>query len=56
MITGSAQIAIVSTPSPAAIGRSKKASRSPSDLIIEVMKFCSSIGPSTRPRIAGATG
>ena len=48
--------ATVKTPSPAAMGRSKKAGRLPSALIIEVMKLRSSMGPSTRPRIAGAMG
>ena len=38
------------------MGRAKNAVRSPSDLIIEVMKFSSSIPPSTTPRIVGATG
>ena len=51
-----AQIRIVATPRQAAIGRSKKNSSEPSALIIDVMKFCSSISPSTRPRIAGAIG
>ncbi len=40
----------------AATGRSKKTNRSPSDFIIDVTKFCSSIPPSTTPRIAGAIG
>src|SRR5438046_3082987 len=43
-------------PRPPAIGRSKKASRRPSALIIELMKFSSSIAPSTMPRMAGAIG
>ena len=38
------------------MGRSKKVRNEPSDLIIEVTKLCSSIGPSTMPRITGATG
>ena len=46
----------VITPSTAAIGRSKKPSRLPSAFIIEVMKFSSTSGPSTMPRIAGAIG
>ena len=37
-------------------GASKKASRLPSDLIIDVTKFSSSMPPSTTPRIAGAIG
>ena len=53
---GRNQTARVIAPSVAAIGRSKNADRCPSDLIIEVMKFSSSIPPSTTPRIAGATG
>ena len=51
-----AQMSNVATPRTPAIGRSKNARKAPSDLIIEVMKFCSNISPSTRPRIAGAIG
>ena len=51
-----AQTSNVTTPRTPAIGRSEKARNAPSDLIIEVMKFCSNISPSTRPRIAGAIG
>ena len=46
----------VSAPSAPAIGRSRNAMKLPSALIIELMKFSSSIAPSTMPRIAGATG
>src|SRR5574341_230324 len=55
-INGTDSTAIVTTPSPPAIGRSKKAMKLPSALIIELLKFSSSIAPSTMPRIAGATG
>ena len=41
--SGHSQTTIVRIPSPAAIGRSKKPSKRPSALIIEVMKFSSSI-------------
>src|SRR6476619_4844638 len=44
------------TPSVAAIGRVKNPSRLPSDLIMDEMKFSSSIPPSTTPSIAGALG
>ena len=54
--SGQNQIAIVSTPSVAAIGRAKNASRLPSDLIIDETKFSSSMPPSTTPRISGAIG
>ena len=43
-------------PRPHAIGRAKNARKLPSALIIELKKFCSSIGPSTIPRMVGATG
>ena len=57
MITGGRNHAdSVSAPRLAAIGRLKKPSRVPSDLIIELMKFSSSIPPRTTPRIAGAIG
>ena len=38
-----AQMSNVTTPRTPAIGRSKNARKAPSDLIIEVMKFCSNI-------------
>ena len=48
--------AIVQTPSTPAIGRDRKPSSDPSALIIDDMKFCSSISPSTKPRISGDIG
>ena len=54
--SGQNQIAIVSAPSPAAIGRLKNASRLPSALIIDEMKFSSSMPPRTTPRISGVIG
>ena len=55
-INGTESTASVRTPRLPAIGRSKNAMKRPSALIIELMKFSSSIAPSTIPRIAGATG
>src|SRR6267154_2164561 len=46
----------VRIPREPAIGRSKNANIRPSALIMELMKFSSSMAPSTMPRIAGATG
>src|SRR4051812_16271333 len=48
-INGTETTTIVTMPRPQAIGRSKNASRRPSPLIIELMKFSSSIAPSTMP-------
>ena len=42
--------------STAATGRSKKGSTSPSDLMSEVTKFCSTIVPMTMPSTMAATG
>src|SRR6185436_876541 len=56
LINGTEITASVRTPRLPAIGRSKNAIRRPSALIMELMKFSSSIAPSTMPRIAGATG
>jgi len=47
---------MVTTPRAAAIGRPKKANKSPFALIMVVTKFVSTISPSTMPRMAGATG
>ena len=54
--SGQNQIAIVSAPSAAAIGRLKKASTLPSALIIDETKFSSSMAPRTTPRISGVIG
>ena len=54
--SGTANTAMVSTPSVPAIGREKNALQSPSALIMEVVKFSSNMRPSTAPRITGATG
>src|SRR5439155_10725576 len=55
-MSGTENTTMVRIPRLPAIGRSKNASRRPSALIIELMKFSSSIAPSTRPRMAGAIG
>ena len=47
---------MVMAASTAAIGRSKKGRRLPSDLISEVTKLCSTMEPMTRPSTSAATG
>src|SRR5207244_5467425 len=54
--SGTETTARVRIPREPAIGRSKNANIRPSALIMELMKFSSSMAPSTMPRIAGATG
>ena len=54
--SGKNQTMIVKPPKMALIGRTKKRVKSHSDLIMLVMKFCSRIGPKTRPSTMGATG
>src|SRR6266853_5587293 len=54
--SGTETTARVRIPREPAIGRSKNANIHPSALIMELMKFSSSMAPSTMPRIAGATG
>src|SRR4029453_7817083 len=56
MSSGRNQTASVSTASVAATGRAKNADNSPSDLIMDVMKFSSSMPPRTTPGTPGAIG
>ena len=48
--------AIVMAARTTATGRSTKGSRLPSDLISEVTRLCSTIGPITMPSTSAATG
>lgn len=54
--TGKNQTMMVRPPRMALIGRMKKRVKSHSDLIMLIMKFCSKMGPKTRPSTIGATG
>src|SRR3954451_22582547 len=54
LMSGHRITAIVNVARPPAIGLVKKPTKLPSALIIELMKFSSSIAPSTMPRMAGA--
>ena len=55
-ISGQVQTSKQTAAKHSAMGRAKNAPKSPFDLIMEVMKFSSSMPPKTTPKMAGAMG